>query len=579
MRPLPLSLLVHGCLVLCGMSIVLRPLTSWAATNPISQIAFIKASNPDTGDSFGYSVAISGNLLAIAAFTEASNAIGVDGIQTDNSATGAGAVYVYVRENGQWKQDAYVKAINTGLLDHFGASVALSGNTLVVGAPLEDSYPLGAPDPINNDNLEDSGAAYVYVRTGGTWSFQAMLKAGNGARLSREFGYSVAIDGDIIVVGARQERNTGTGINPPYQTFYGNLNGAAYVFQRSGTSWNEVAYIKPPYVPKDGSYMFGEKVGVSGKNIFVNAVRDASAARGINGDMTQDPTKFVSGAVFAYRLEPGGLVFDAFIKSSNSDPGDGFGWDLSASGDTLVVSAINEDSDATGLNGAQGNSTTKADSGAVYIFDRGASGWVQSAYLKAPATGAKDIFGRALSLSGDALAVSSVSKVSGPEGSKNYPGTVYLYKRQNGTWQFYNIAKPKKTQVNESYGIALALSSDSLLVSAPGDANGGTGVNNPSTTTHAGTGAAYVFTGFDGVNVSPIVIQFIEIHPQQLVFDFTADPGLSGWHLLGGALVDSLGTDLSGLSTVTETTAGHYRGVVTLPLPATASYFVKILPP
>lgn len=574
-----LKSLASAGLVLCSYTLPFGPLGAHAAVNPISQTAFLKASNPNAGDEFGASVTISGDLLAVSSISEASNAQGANGDQNNNSLPAAGAVYVFVRENGQWHQDAYLKAINPGINDHFGNSIALSGNTLVVGAPLEDSYPDAQPDPINNDLVVDSGAAYVYVRSGGAWSFQALLKAGNGARLSREFGYSVAIDGDTIVVGARQERNKGTGINPPYQTSFGNLNGAAYVFKRTGNAWNEVAYIKPPYpITNDGSYMFGERVGVSGKNIFVNAVRDASAARGINGDMTQDPTKFVSGAVFAYRLESGGLVFDAYIKSSNSDPGDAFGYDLAASGETLVVSAIKDDSDATGLGGNQGNSTTKADSGAVYIFDRGVGGWAQAAYLKAPATAAGENFGKALSLEKDILAVSSSSKVAGPEGSRNYPGTVYLYKRQGGTWEFYNIAKPAKTSVAEAYGQAVAVSSDALLVAVPGDDNGGTGVNNPSTTLLSQSGAAYVFTGFGGPIVLPVLIQLVEIHPQELVFDFTASVGVSSWKLFGGSTIDSLNENLSGSAQITETTPGHYHGVVPLSSPLSASYFVKLVP-
>lgn len=561
------------------MTLAVGILEADAAVNPISQSAFLKSSNRDAGDAFGAAVAISGDLLAVSSVSEASKASGVNGDQSDNTLPAAGAVYVFVRENGEWHQDAYIKAINPGINDHFGSSVALSGDTLVVGAPQEDSYPDGKPDPINNDNAADSGAAYVYVRSGGVWSFQAMLKAGNGARLSLDFGCAVAIDGDTIVVGARQERNTGVGINPPYQTSYGNLNGAAYVFRRSGTVWNEVAYIKPPYlITLDGSYMFGERVGVAGKNIFVNAVRDASAARGINGDMTQDPAKFVSGAVFAYRLDAGGLVFDAYIKSSNSDPGDAFGYDLAASGETLVVSSIKDDSDATGLNGNQGNSTTKTDSGAVYIFDRGAGGWTQTAYLKAPVTAPSDNFGKALALHNDTLAISSSSKAVGPEGSKNYPGTVYLYKRQGGTWEFYNIAKPAKVGVAEAYGQDVAVSSDALLVSASGDDNGGTGVNNPSNTKVSESGAAYVFTGFAGQVAMPVLIQSVEMHPQQLVIDFTAGVGLSTWKLFGGTSVDSLTQNLSGSAQLTEPTPGHYHVVVPLASPLPSSYFIKIVP-
>src|SRR5262249_39444615 len=106
---------------------------------PIAQQAYLKASNTGAGDGFGISVAISGDTVVVGAHGEDSNATGVNGNQADNSASSSGAAYVFVRTGGVWSQQAYLKASNTGMNDRFGWSVAVSGDTVVVGAVGESS--------------------------------------------------------------------------------------------------------------------------------------------------------------------------------------------------------------------------------------------------------------------------------------------------------------------------------------------------------------------------------------------------------------------------------------------------------
>jgi hypothetical protein len=145
-----------------------------------SQQAYIKASNTDADDSFGRSVALSGDTLAVGASLEDSAATGIDGDQSDNSATNAGAVYVYTRDaTGVWSQQAYIKASNTDAEDEFGL-VALSGDTLAVGAFQEASAASGIDGDQSDNNASNSGAVYVYTRDGaGVWSQQAYIKASN----------------------------------------------------------------------------------------------------------------------------------------------------------------------------------------------------------------------------------------------------------------------------------------------------------------------------------------------------------------------------------------------------------------
>ena len=169
-----------------------------------TQEAYLTASNPGMFDSFGSSVAISGDTIVVAAANEESNAIGVNGNELDNSAVAAGAAYVFVRNGTTWTQQAYLKASNTESGDHFACDVSISGDTIVAGAWSEDSTVVGVNGAQADNTAANAGAAYVFARNGTTWSQQAYLKASNTA-FNDWFGESVAVSGDTVVVGARHD--------------------------------------------------------------------------------------------------------------------------------------------------------------------------------------------------------------------------------------------------------------------------------------------------------------------------------------------------------------------------------------
>jgi hypothetical protein len=196
---------------------------------PFAQQAYLKASNTGLGDEFGRSVALSGNTLVVGAMSEGSAATGVNGNQADNNAKSSGAVYVFTRTGGVWSQEAYLKASNTDVGDIFGVSVALSGDTLVVGALGEDSAATGVNGNQADNNAFDSGAVYVFTRTGGVWSQEAYLKASNTDPGDR-FGVSVALSGDTMAVGATGEDSIATGVNGNQADNSTFNSGAAYVF-------------------------------------------------------------------------------------------------------------------------------------------------------------------------------------------------------------------------------------------------------------------------------------------------------------------------------------------------------------
>jgi hypothetical protein len=152
----------------------------------------------------------------------------------------SGAAYVFVREGTTWTQQAYLKASNTGAEDYFGYSVAVSGDTVVMGAPEDDSNATGVNGNQANNSAAGAGAAYVFVREGTTWTQQAWLKASNtggpssGRPNGDNFGYSVAVSGDTVAVGAWEEDSNATGVNGSQSNNSAGESGAAYVFTGAG---------------------------------------------------------------------------------------------------------------------------------------------------------------------------------------------------------------------------------------------------------------------------------------------------------------------------------------------------------
>ena len=331
--------------------------------DPIVQQAYLKASNPEGNDIFGASVAISGDTVVVGAPFESSNATGVNGNQGDNSVLWAGAAYVFVRNGGVWSQQAYLKASNTEGNDYFGESVAISGDTVVVGALSESSNATGVNGNQDDNSAWRAGAAYVFVRNGGVWSQQAYLKASNTGAID-SFGLSVAISGDTVVVGAWREDSNATGVNGNQGDNSASDAGAAYVFVRNGGVWSQQAYLKASNT--DAGDQFGWSVAISGDTVVVGAPFESSNATGVNGNQG-DNSETNSGAAYVFVRNGGMWSQQAYLKASNTDAGDRFGRSVAISGDTVVVGAYFESSNATGVNGNQGdNSETNA--GAAYVF-------------------------------------------------------------------------------------------------------------------------------------------------------------------------------------------------------------------
>lgn len=473
--------------------------------DPVAQQAYLKASNTGSGDGFGISIAASGDTVVVGAQSEASSATGVNGNQADNSAPGAGAAYVFVRHGDTWSQQAYLKASNTNAADNFGWSVAIDGDTIVVGAYREDSSATGVNGNQGDNSALGSGAAYVFVRDGDTWSQQAYLKASNTG-IDDFFGWSVGVSGDTIVVGAYREGSAATGVDGNQTDDSAYNAGAAYVFARDpgGSTWTQQAYLKASNTaPLD---FFGISVAVSGDTVVVGSALDDSIAPN-------------SGAAFVYARTGSTWSPQATLKASNADADDAFGFSVAAAGNTIVVGARNESSAATGVGGDQSDNSAYR-SGAAYVFvrDPGASTWSQQAYLKASNTGVEDYFGWSVAASGDTTVVGayledgSATGIDGDQASNAAPdaGAAYVFARQPGgsTWSQLAYLKPSSTNPADFFGRSVAVSGDLVAVGAFGEDSAATGVNgNDSNNSASGSGAAYVFIGVGAECAPPQVAE------------------------------------------------------------------------
>jgi uncharacterized repeat protein (TIGR01451 family) len=283
-------------------------------------------------DWFGREVAIDGDTALVGA-----DAVDVDGVSN------RGAAYVFVRSGDGWLQQAKL-VVDGEQFDQFGISVALSGDTAVIGQA-------------------GDGGAHVFVREGGAWSRQAVL-TGSDTIASDRFGIAVAIDGDTIVVGAREADVEGR-----------NNQGAAYVFVRSGDTWTEQAKL---VAPEGAAYdLFGDAVAIDGNTIVAGA---ASA----------DPDGMdARGAAYAFARNGTSWTAQGRLVADDGAAGDRYGDSVTVSGDTIVVGAAL-------ANGARG---------AAYVHVRNGGAWTQQARLVASSGVGGDMFGYAVAMQGDRLLV------------------------------------------------------------------------------------------------------------------------------------------------------------------------------
>src|SRR6266498_3967425 len=294
----------------------------------------LEASDPAAFDGFGFSVAISGETVVVGALFDD----GAAGLQQ-------GSAYVFARSGGVWTQQQKLLASDAAAGALFGISVAISGETVVVGAPGDDSR----------------GSAYVFARNGGVWSQQQKLLASDAAA-GDAFGESVAISGETVVVGAQFDDDVA-----------GDNQGSAYVFARSDGVWSQQQKLRASDAAVADS--FGASVAISGETVVVGAIGDDGAAG-------RD-----QGSAYVFARSGGVWTQQQKLEASDAAANDLFGLSVAISGETVVVGAP---FDA----GAAGNSQ-----GSAYVFARSGGVWSQQQKLEASDAALGDQFGFSVAVS------------------------------------------------------------------------------------------------------------------------------------------------------------------------------------
>lgn len=407
-----------------------------ATMGAFEEQAILRASDAQTSDEFGFSVSVSGDTALIGAWQEDGGA----GDLLEQS----GAAYVFTRDvDGIWTQQAILRASDAQAFDGFGRSVAIDGNTAVVGAPFEDG---------TGGVTSSFGAAYVFTRDGGgIWTEQAILRASD-AGVQDFFGSSVSISGDTALIGTADLVSTAS------------PDGAAYVFTRdAGGIWTEQAILQASDAQADDN--FGVSVSISGDTAVVGADEEDGG--------TGDPLSF-SGAAYVFARDAGGnWTEQTILRASDAAAGDAFGRSVSISGDTVLV-------------GASGGSAVSI--GAAYVFTRDAGGnWTEHAILEASDSQPGDVFGFSVALSGDRAVVGAQGEDGGAGDPLSGSGAAYVFMRDSGgIWSEQTILRASDAQVDDVFGFPVSISNDTVLLGAFHEDGG---VGDPVLL----SGASYVF--------------------------------------------------------------------------------------
>ncbi len=526
----------------------------------LTQIAYIKASNPAFGANFGAggsaigdnAVSLSGDgmTLAVGAPFESSSSAGINGNQADESLFGAGAVYVFSNQGGEWAQQAYIKASNPGVTDNFGFATSLSedGNTLAVSAHFESSAATGIDGNQDDDSIGQSGAAYVFVRDGTTWTQQAYIKASNTGHRAEEvsadappladvafgpasageyryegslgeefddgdqFGAALALtsDGSRLIVTATAEDSAATGTNGDQTDNSKRSAGAAYIFDRVGDTWAQSAYIKPSNPEVDALFGYSVAITADGSRIAVGGYDEDGSAESTNE--FQDGLVRGAGAVYVFDFDGDSWNQIGYLKASNAERGDSFGVAVTISDDgkTVIGTAQDEDGLLPGINNIPGpdrNDSVRPTTGAVYAFVENDDGsWTQQAYIKSSNTGSGDVFGSRLAVSGDGNVLvvgaqyedSDAQGINGPQDNDaaQEAGAVYLFTREGETWAQEAYVKGLNTETFDEFGSSVSISTDGSLIAIGAylEDSGATGVGgDQSDNSMIDSGAVYLF--------------------------------------------------------------------------------------
>jgi hypothetical protein len=319
-----------------------------------------------------------------------------------NYASSTGAAFVFVRSGRTWTQVNMLTAVDGAPGEHFGTSVAIDADTLAVGCPNSDT---------------PGGAVYVFTRAGSSWSEQKLYLS--EATAAVEFGRAVDVQGNQVLVGATCETPTGADGLPVANA------GAAYVFTRMGSAWGLSAQLRPDQ-PVANEYA-GCSVALSGGTALLGAVGSAYV--------------FVDGA--------GGWTQQGRLLGAATRTADQFGTAVALSGDTALVGAYQYDGGAS-------------DSGWAYVFVRNGTAWTVQGGLRPPTISPGEWFGISVAISGDTAVVGA----SCDDSTASNAGAVYAFRRTAGTWQPSVTLTSIDAHSMDQLGFSVALSGSTVIAGA-----------------------------------------------------------------------------------------------------------------
>jgi hypothetical protein len=362
---------------------------------PFVEKTRLLAQDAEIGNNYGNSVAISGDTAIVGAYLDDTGGF-----------NGRGSAYIYVRNGSTWTQQQEITPGDTGTSKWFGYSVAIDGDTVVVGAILD---------------ANSRGSAYVFVRNGSTWTQQQKL-APTTSNVIHQFGISVDISGNTAVIGAPGETINGT-----------NQQGSAYVFFRNGTTWTQ----QDKLTANDGGpgHLLGSSVAIDGNTVVCGAPQ----------------TDFNRGSAYIFTRNITWQQEQKLVPS-DGETEDHFGTSVAIAGNTAIVGAYKVNVGATGGRGA------------AYVYVRNGENWLDQQKLYPDDGQSEDFFGYSVAIENDLCLVNA----TGVHTAEDSWGAVYAFTRNGTVWnqrqKFFNETDP----LRDSFGLSVGLSGNTAILGAPG---------------------------------------------------------------------------------------------------------------
>jgi len=378
--------------------------TNWGASDHYnsSENSKLTAALGEGYAHFGFSVSISGDYAVV-------------------GAPNIGKAYIFKRNNGTWVEQDDLYDPDSAAYSYYGFSVSISGDYAIVGAPY-DEYSI-------NDN--DSGSASIFVRVGSNWSFQQKLGFYDGYD---NFGYSVSISGNYVIVGA------------PNADFDGNSNqGSVYIYKRNGDSWS----YDEERSASDGDVNdnFGHSVSIFGGNAIVGAPLDDTG-----GNVDQG-----SAYIFEYDLLTATWTEEAKLTAWDGEASDKFGTSVSIS-----IGGLSAGNYAI-VGSRLDNIYSNVNQGSAYIYKLILSSWTQEAKITASDGTVSDQFGSSVSISGEYVIVGAPLD---DIGSNSDQGSAYIFKRNDGIWTEQAKLTATDGGANDEFGVSVSFTGDFTIIGA-----------------------------------------------------------------------------------------------------------------